>query len=176
MVLAKTRVAPLSGTTIPRMELQSLLQATRILRKVVDSLEFPIERIILAGDSMCAILATQKDGVSFRTFFQNRLCEIDENLQYLKGKVQLVEPIRKIAGELNPVDLSTRTNARPADIQPESVWQKGPRFLLKSREEWPLTEVCDGNWIPQEEMKEAKYGSQALVQYVAEVFSIVCLD
>ena len=42
LLLAKCRVSPLAGTTIPRMELQSLLQASRMVRNVVDSLEFQV--------------------------------------------------------------------------------------------------------------------------------------
>ena len=74
LLLAKCRVSPLAGSTIPRMELQSLLQATRLLRKVLGCLLFPVERVILAGDSMCAIQACQRDGVDFKVYFQNRLC------------------------------------------------------------------------------------------------------
>merc|ERR1711867_305307 len=67
LLLCKCRVSPLAGSSVPRMELQGLLQATRMLRKVTSCLEFPVERVIIAGDSMCAILATKKDGIHFKT-------------------------------------------------------------------------------------------------------------
>ena len=87
LVIAKSRVSPISGSTVPRMELQGLLMATRLLRRVLDACLFHVTRVIIAGDSMCAILATQKDGINFKQFFQNRLCEIQENLDYIKKKV-----------------------------------------------------------------------------------------
>ena len=127
-----------------------------MLKKVVSNLLFPIERVTIAGDSMCAILALLKDGISFKTFFQNRICEVHENLQEAARRVKVVEPVLKIEGKINPIDICTRPSARAEELGSGSVWQKGPSFLLADRPTWPLTQVTGGEGIPKEELKEVK--------------------
>ena len=49
LVQAKTRVAPLSGSTIAKMEIQELIQLTRLALKVVtaSAMETKVDRLIL---------------------------------------------------------------------------------------------------------------------------------
>ena len=84
-----------------------------------------------------------------------------------------MEPIRKVPGDLNPVDLGTRPSAIPSDLGLGSVWQQGPQFLLQDRKDWPLTDVPVGDWIPPEELKEVKYPGAQLSAYVSQVLSVV---
>ena len=154
LVISKSRVSPMSGTTIPRMELQGLLQATRLMVKVVQALKHPVDRVILAGDSACSIMALKKDGISFTPFFQHRIAEIQENLNIIATYVRVLEPVRKIQGKLNPADLSTRNTARPNDLKPESIWIKGPEFFKTPRNSWPLTDIEESTAIPSQELRK----------------------
>ena len=154
------------------MELQGLLQAARLLKKLLASLKFPIKRVTLAGDSMCAILALQRDGVDFKTFFQNRLCEVQEILREVETRVDVLDSVLKIDGKINPVDICTRPLAKPEDLGPKSIWQKGPHFLMLDRSQWPLTVVTQGDGLPPEELKTTKPPSKELVKYVSTVMNI----
>ena len=154
LLVSKTRVAPITGSTIPRMELQGLLQLSRLMKKAVQAMRTPITRVILAGDSLCCIMALKKDGMSFNPFFQNRLTEINENLSTISKKVKILEPVQKIAGTANPADLSTRTAAKHEDLAANSPWQKGPDFLCHPKDTWPLTDTQDETAIPPHEIRK----------------------
>ena len=52
LIFGKSRVAPLSGTTISKMELQGLVQCTKSVLKLVKALDQEVDRVIFAGDSM----------------------------------------------------------------------------------------------------------------------------
>ena len=76
ILTSKSRVSQLPGTTIPWMELQGLLQLTRLTLDIVKAMYADVDKVVLAGDSMCSILALKKDGLSINPYFQNRLAEI----------------------------------------------------------------------------------------------------
>ena len=86
LVLAKSRVAPMDGSTVQRMELQGLLQCTRLLKRVINATKIAPERVTIAGDSMCAIMTLRKSGVNFRPFFQNRVGKFKDTSKTLKGR------------------------------------------------------------------------------------------
>ena len=163
ILCAKTRVAPLTGTTIYRMELQALVQATRSLLKVVKALATPVQSITLVGDSLCAIMAVRNEGTVYAPYFQNRVAEVQNNLQELRGQVEWVDPIHKIDGFLNPADLATRGRAKLMDLQAGSDWQRGPTFLNLSREQWPI-------YIPEyvEAVPEKEYRKVARIHFARE--------
>ena len=46
----------MAGTTISKMEMQEMVQCTRSLLKVVLALDTRIHRVVMAGDSMCALM------------------------------------------------------------------------------------------------------------------------
>ena len=125
ILVAKSRVSPLTGTTILCMELQGLLQLSRLTLDVIRALDAEVQRVVLAGDSMCSILALKRDGLAFNPYFQNRLTEIQENLQEIKTHVNVLESVQKVEGIINPA----RSNSKPEDLQPGSSWQNGPTFL-----------------------------------------------
>ena len=57
LLLAKCRVSPLAGTTVPRMELQGMLQASRLMLTVARAMPLRCQRAVLAGDSMCSLMS-----------------------------------------------------------------------------------------------------------------------
>ena len=66
LLYAKSRVAPLEGTTIAKMELQGLVQATRSLLKIIRALDQKIERVVIAGDSLCTLMSVRREGAHFK--------------------------------------------------------------------------------------------------------------
>ena len=153
-VTGKCRVAPLSGTTVQRMELTGLLQCSRMLKKVVEVLPFKIANVTIAGDSMCSIMAMRKVGASFKPFFQNRVAEIAANLDAVAKHVDNLEPLQKIDGKVNPADICTRDSATDADVGLQSTWICAPPFLKLPREHWPLAYPTDHGEILFDECRK----------------------
>ena len=153
LIAAKSRVAPIAGTNVQRIELQGLVTCTKLVRKIVEALPYQISRVTIAGDSMSSIMSQKKDGSSFNPFFQSRLHQVEEELAMIRLQVGLLDNLQKIPGHDNPADLCTRDQAKPEDLGPETPWQKGPPFLSKPREEWPISEPNEEGHIPEAELK-----------------------
>ena len=153
LLYAKSRVAPMNGTTISKMEVQGMVQCTRSLLKVVRALDVKINRAVVAGDSMCALMSLRREGVSFKPFFQNRVAEALNNLAQISEKVEILEETLKVPGELNPADICTRGKATLSDVTKDSEWQGGPGFLRLPRDMWPLTVPDDPEAVPEEEIR-----------------------
>jgi hypothetical protein len=143
LVLAKARVAPLGGTTTPRMEMSSAALLARLMVLVARSCGFKAKKVVMALDSECTVAALQKrDGV-LKPYFSHRAAEIEDAIQELRALGSKVEPMVALPGEENPADLGTRGNATALDLAPASRYQQGPVFLQKQRVRWPLkTRVC----------------------------------
>ena len=120
LITGKSRVAPVRGTTVQRMELSGLLQCTRLVKRIIRVLPMNVHRVCIAGDSMCAIMVMRKLGSSFKPFFQNRVAEIQADLD-IKAKVDVLDPLYKIEGRRNPADVATRNTATPEDILPGGI-------------------------------------------------------
>ena len=154
LLLSKSRVSPIHGTTVPRAELQGLTVLSRLMVTVAKSLPDKPEKAILIGDSECSIAALEKTGGILGPYFGNRVAKIHENLAQLREHVDEVEPVWHIPGPLNPADLATRGHAHPADVGPGTVWQEGPDFLKEiNRDTWPLSRTFRGDSVPQKELR-----------------------
>jgi hypothetical protein len=138
LVIAKSRVAPLSGTTVPRMEMCSAGLVARLALLVARSAAFKPAEVVLALDSECSVAALQKRVGVLRPFFANRAAEVEESMSGLRRLCPVVGPMVAIPGHMNPADIGTRGRATPGDISPSSMFQRGPDFLQLPRLQWPL--------------------------------------
>ena len=100
LIYSKSRVAPLSGITIPRLE----LCAASILKKLyVESkaqVKFPIKKVTFWSDSTIVLCWLKKAPHSLRTFESNRVADI----QSLGDQVQW----KHVKSEDNPADALSR--------------------------------------------------------------------
>ncbi|XP_076655808.1 uncharacterized protein LOC143360652 [Halictus rubicundus] len=126
-ICSKSRVTPLKPTSIPRLELQAALLASRLGRTIETEHELKISRRIFWTDSNTVLSWIQADPRSFKTFVSNRLAEIDE--------LTTTTEWRWISGKQNPADHATRN--RPVAILTESNWFHGPDFLTDAENSWP---------------------------------------
>ena len=156
LVTAKSRVAPLAGATVQRMELQGMAVCCRLTKRVLEALDFRVRSVTIVGDSMCCLMAVRKDGVHFNPYFQHRLCDIVENMEKMKDLVDVVHPPHWVDGTLNPADMCTKAYATASDIGPGSLWQQGPAFLSLPRHMWDITVPDQVGGIPEKEMKVKK--------------------
>ena len=157
LLWAKTKVTPTTGLSIPRVELTSGVEVTRMEKTTVKALQCddsmkPTDVYTLL-DSKCTISVVEKTTSSLKPYFHNRVCEIIENMTDMK-KVCNVEELHYVASADNPADIGTRDGVKLCDLGPESVWQRGPSFLCLRRDLWPTTrDFISDDSIPKEEVR-----------------------
>ena len=129
-VASKTRVAPLSQLTIPRLELQSALNLSRLITTVEEALKplVAIEKIYCWTDSTTAlhwIMGTNKE---WKTFLENRVKEVRS----------CVPPSswNHCPGTENPADIPSR-GTHPSKLSESPVWFRGPEWLQTRENMWP---------------------------------------
>lgn len=127
-IIAKSRVAPLKPLTIPRLELQAAVMASRLNETILTETRFELEKTVIFSDSMIVLAWIRQEPRSFKTFVSHRIGEI----QMKTG----VEDWRYCPTELNIADDVSR--GRSVDELTET-WKCGPEFLRLPEDEWPAT-------------------------------------
>ena len=100
MVASKTRVAPLTATSIPRLELLGALLSARMATPVQAALECKTEEIYYWTDSMDVLWWLQNQSRALKTFVGNRVASIQ--------RITLPEQWNYVKSEENPADIPTR--------------------------------------------------------------------
>ena len=154
ILVARARVAPLAGTTIPKAELQALLILLRLQVEILHSTSLKPERVVSTSDSKCFLAALNKQGAQLKAFFSNRVAEAHQLLQEGREQCPGMDQVTWIEGSLNPEDIGTRPGSNMSDLGPESRWQQGPAFHHLPREKWPQEVVTDRE-VPQTEVRTA---------------------
>ncbi|XP_021960214.1 uncharacterized protein LOC110856080 [Folsomia candida] len=168
LLQAKSRVAPLKKTTIPRLELLGCTIAARLKNSVATSLNMRNVPTTFWSDSTTALSWIQRNN-EWGTFVGNRVREI--------LKMSDAKQWKHVPGKLNPADLPSRgCNARELV---ESRWWKGPDWLREDQNSWPSQDFE----INEEEITAEKKKSAAVKMAVvtpphatwcAERFSSFC--
>ena len=127
-IAAKSRVAPLKQLTIPRLELQAAVLATRLGKTIMEESRFQFEKVVYFLDSMIVLAWIRSQARSFKTFVSTRIGEIQSNSDPAEW--------RHIPGEENVADDVSRGISVQDLLQ---RWKSGPDFLGRPEEEWPRT-------------------------------------
>ena len=166
LIASKTRVAPLKGDTIPRLELMGALTLAKLITSVAQALRpiVNVNSIYCWIDSQIVLWWIYGDTKKFKQFIQNRVIQI----RNLVGK----EHWQYCPTNLNPSDLASR-GIKCSEIASNNLWWKGPSFLEQDKKNWPnqLNYSKTSNEIPEEERQDlAKSESTSLStqQVVAE--------
>ena len=142
-IAAKSRVAPLKQLTIPRLELQAAVLATRLGKTIREESRFVFEKVVYFVDSMIVLSWIRLQARSFKTFVSTRIGEIQSNSNPAEWK--------HIPGEENVADDVSR------GIPVRSLlerWMDGPDFLKRPEEEWPqATPSTDNTKVNQDKRK-----------------------
>ncbi len=129
LLMAKSRLAPLKQTTIPRLELTAATTAVRISCLLRHELGIPVNKIVYYTDATTVLhyIANQKR--KFPIFVANRVQFI---LDYSS-----ISDWHYIDSKSNPADYASRgMNAKDITQNPE--WINGPDFLWHSQTTCPL--------------------------------------
>lgn len=121
-VAAKTRVAPVGGMTIPRLELLSAL----MLSKLIDGIHAALETDLQLSDPVCftdskvALFWIRGAHHEWKQFVENRVTTIRS----------LVAPHhwKHCPGKQNPADIPSR-GMSISDLADTPLWLRGPDWL-----------------------------------------------
>lgn len=126
---AKAKVAPINTLSIPKLELQGGLLGSRLDATVTKLTSFEISRHIFLTDSQCVLSWISNPKFKKDKFIGSRIGEILENTSSADWFY--------VPSKLNVADEATKWT-KPEDDVENSRWFKGPDFLLKPFEEWPI--------------------------------------
>jgi hypothetical protein len=85
-IAAKSRVAPLKQLTIPRLELQAAVLATRLGKTIAEESRFQFEKVVYFLDSMIVLAWIRSQARSFKILMSTRIGEIQSNSDPLQWK------------------------------------------------------------------------------------------
>ena len=145
-VASKTRVSPVEGQTIPRLELLSALLLARLITSVVTALEHDMQfsSITCFTDSKVALYWIRGVEKEWKPFVQNRVNEI--------RRMTPTECWHHCPGRENPADIPSR-GIMPLELRGNRLWRHGPDWLVSFTMETNCTEESA---IPEACLKELK--------------------
>ncbi|XP_066912482.1 uncharacterized protein, partial [Clytia hemisphaerica] len=120
LIVGKSRLSPIKGNTIPRLELQAAVLASRIKHCINNEMRLPIDKSFLWSDSMVVLSYIRNEEKRFSTYVMNRTNEIREKTN--------VQDWNFVPGKLNPADLGTRPITEKPEDKPIDKWVNGPDF------------------------------------------------
>lgn len=125
---AKTKVAPVRATTIPRLELCGAVLATKLTVRCIQTLAIDGVPLFAWCDSKIVLAWLATHASKWNTFVANRVSEIQHGIdpshwRYIKSKQ-------------NPADIASR-GASVNDLKTSTMWWHGPSFLSDTSEPTP---------------------------------------
>lgn len=140
-IAGKTKYAPQKLLSVPKLELQAAVLGTRLMLSIINSHNIKINKCYLWSDSDTVIHWIRSDYRKYKPFVAHKVAEIldsthETDWYWLPSKV-------------NPADEATRAKLLPK-IDSNNRWIKGPEFLNKSENNWPVQTTKNNNHIEEE--------------------------
>ncbi|UYV82492.1 hypothetical protein LAZ67_21002516 [Cordylochernes scorpioides] len=125
LLMARSRVAPMKNTTIPRLELVACEIGSRLAVHIKSMMEFEDIPITLWTDSTIALAWIKRD-MNWSVFVAGRVKKIRQNSN--------ITDWRHVPGKENPADIPSRGASIPQLIT--TRWWEGPVWLKKEEQIW----------------------------------------
>lgn len=124
-ILGKAKVSPVSGHTIPRLELCAAVLAVEVAQVIVEQLKLQLDHINFYSDSRVVLGYINNETKRFFTYVANRVARI--------RSFSTPSHWFYVRSEMNPADVGTR-GIQPSDMQ-GSTWLRGPEMPCFSEKE-----------------------------------------
>ena len=131
-MVSKSRVAPLSAISIPRLELMGAILGLRLAFSVVKILKVDKKSLMFWTDSMNVLWWIRKPSRGFKPFVANRIGEIQSSMN--------PQQWRHVSTKENPADLPTRGTS-VVNLKDNALWWSGPEFLKLRENDWPKSKI-----------------------------------
>ena len=164
LVAAKSKVAPLTTTSIPRLELLAAVLGLRLTESTSRVFSGALGQAVFWSDSMNVLWWLRGRSRRFKPFVANRVGEI----QSLTNPKQW----RYVSTHENPADLITR-GMRISDMAKEEKWWNGPDFLQKEEPHWPVNRIETDLITEEKEIKKKAQDRQDSLQARSEDWAMV---
>ena len=157
LVTSKTRVAPLTDISLPRLELLGALTGARLINCVHEALTdvLRVNEIVCWSDSLVTLYWIKGINKHFKQFVENRTLEIRKNTE--------IQFWRHCPGTLNPADIPTRGMSATEFVN-NDLWFKGLDFIRKPKEFWPEDISAD----IKEPLSDALVEERTVINLIAE--------
>lgn len=135
LVESKAKLTPLDhkGDAV-KAEVCGAVFAARLKKYFQRHCRIQVEKWYHLVDSQTILGAIQRESYGYQTFFANRIGEIQSSTN--------VQDWWWVPGPMNIADIITR-GAGPKDLDNDSEWQSGPKFISQPVNEWPIRSAKD---------------------------------
>ena len=128
LLMAKSKLAPLKKTTIPRLELASGVLAAKLDVMIRQELSLQLQESVFWSDSMIVLHYLRNEEKRYQTFVANRIAKILESSKASQWKY--------IDSSSNPADDVSR-GLTAYELIKSDRWVPGPRYLQYDEPHWP---------------------------------------
>lgn len=128
LVSAKTRIAPMEPSTIPRLELCGALLLAQLLASVAEDLKIAVKDTYAWTDSAVVLGWLNSSSSRLKVYVANRVSKVMSIIQASQW--------RYVNTKANPADLASR-GADAMEVVTSDLWWKGPDWLSLDPGRWP---------------------------------------